>query len=277
VVVRNEIIEKNKSFFFFIGFVATKLRYIPFPRILILSNIVALIAYSLGYIFWLIACQFYADSPNPGKHWYSFAQFKNQHRIAALLGIIAMVCCVTSLFIPNFLITGSWLFAISNCISSISEYHKLKASYMHDEDYSHSQQECFFHFSIAIASLTLMMAMISTLSILYPTYSLSLYVVSIFSENVLSTTACYYWLEYTFGNHKPDNKKETFDYESESNILQKMMGHKEKPKQPPINSCSPKIDRSRTSSLTNPNTFFGKDNINTIIPTPSQELRPRGC
>ncbi|WED44135.1 hypothetical protein [Legionella cardiaca] len=200
-----ERLDHASSFFFFLGFVVSQLQHSPFALLAALANIGALFCYSIGYGLWLCACQMYPNYPCQTDRWYGFTEIKNQHRVAAATGAIAMLCCVAGIFIPPFLVAASWLFFISNFIWSIAEYHKQRVSKM---DSNHSPiQESYIQYTILSTLMTLAPAVSATISLFFPPATLLAFVISSTLVLSLGSIALYCWLDHTLVANENDSKE----------------------------------------------------------------------
>lgn len=119
---RSPILIKISNYSFGFGLFVSALSRIPF-----LSEILALpllISWLIGYSTWYIGTILYGkDHRRKEDSWYGFAQFRQQHQTAALLGTIATVLCF---IVPTLIIPTAWLFTISNIFWAIGEHHKKK-------------------------------------------------------------------------------------------------------------------------------------------------------
>ncbi|WP_156812509.1 hypothetical protein [Legionella tunisiensis] len=89
-----------------------------------LSNLGSLFLYTIAYCLWFFASRMYPDYPRKAQSWYGFTEFKNQHIIAVVLGVTAIISCLAALSMPLAIIPATWLFASSNGVWCTSEYHK---------------------------------------------------------------------------------------------------------------------------------------------------------
>ncbi len=198
--------EQAQNLFFVAGFTAAQLRSIPFLLIGFLANIGALFFYSVAYSLWLISSHLYPDYPGLSKYWYGFAEFKHQHRAAALLGLVSMIFFLTALWVPLMIIPGVWFVVASNSIWSISEYHKMKNPPDFDKSFSTKQQQAFLHFTIALTLVTLVVAIATTAIIFFPPATLSIFTIATIAEIGTGLVALERWIAFKFTNYLPDNK-----------------------------------------------------------------------
>ncbi|CEK10895.1 hypothetical protein [Legionella hackeliae] len=194
-----ERLDTASGVFFFLGFVVSQLQYSPFVLLAALANLGTLFFYSIGYGLWLIASQLYPEYPRKQDCWYGFIEVKNQHRIAATLGTIAMLCCIAGIFLPVCLITAGWLFFASNLIWCIAEYHKQKIHPTHS-----NAQSAYMKYAILSTLLALIPAAAATISMFFPPAALCAFIVSTSLGFSLGALSFYCWLEYTLDiNEQP--------------------------------------------------------------------------
>src|SRR3990167_7756953 len=168
-----------------------KLRLLPIPILSSVSNLLSTTCYLLGYIFWFIACHFYLDHPAQKETWYGFAELKNQHRITAALGFIGIVLCLVSLIFPAFLLPGVSLFAISNVMWSIAEYHK-RQNPPQDPSYSPLRQNNYLRYAVLSTLVSMITVASLAFTLIFPSIGAALFAFSF--VGVLLTIAAFYFL-----------------------------------------------------------------------------------
>ncbi|WP_347251948.1 hypothetical protein [Legionella sp.] len=196
-------LDRASSTFFFFGFAISQLRFAPFI-IAAFAKISSLFLYLVAYVLWLVACQLYPDHPRLKKEWYGFAQFKNQHRIAAALGTIAVLCSILTFFFPIIAVPASWLFAISNGFWLISEYHK-KQNPICEENYSSERQQVYLIYALLVTTMAIVTAIATTLITFYPIVTTATILLASLFSLCIGAAAFKYWAEYTFLDYKADN------------------------------------------------------------------------
>lgn len=207
-----ERLDTASGVFFFLGFVVSQLQHSPFVFVAALSNLAALFFYSIGYSLWLAACQLYPNYPRQKDHWYGFIEVKNQHRIAAILGAIAIGCCVAGIFITALLVPASWLFFASNLIWCIAEYHK------HQLLQNSSQAEiAYMQYTVISTIMTLVPAIGATISLFFPPAALLTFIISTTLGVTLGSLSLYCWLEYTLDR---EDKSDAESYQILTNSLE---------------------------------------------------------
>lgn len=209
-------LDKASSIFFLIGFVVSKLQHAPFAILSMLSNLGTLFFYSIGYTLWLVACQMYPDQPAKKQFWYGFAQFKNQHRVSAVLGAVAIVCCVIAISFPIALVPANWLFVLSNCIWCIAEYHKKQNPPTDNQNYSSSQQSAYLRYAIVSTTMLLLTAIATTIATLFPPLAIFVFAASTLLGISLGAVAFYCWVDCTLNDHKPDYQSNSYTMLSET-------------------------------------------------------------
>lgn len=195
-------ISKASSYFFLLGFIASKIQYLPLAFISSIINLVALGFYFAAYGLWFISSHFQPSQKEKNNEWYGFAQFKEQYLYAATIGLIASTISMMAFFFPVLLPPAAWLFFCSNMVWSIGEYHKLNNPPETDENYSHSYQKSSLSYSITMTAITLTTAISATLIFLFPPITISVIIASTITCMGLGILAAEYWLDYTFGDHK---------------------------------------------------------------------------
>lgn len=157
----------------------------------------------MGYGVWFISSHFHPEHTYNEEEWYGFAQFKEQHLFAAILGLIATVLSIAGFFAPVLLLPAAWLFVASNLMWATSEYHKLNNPHPKDENYSHSYQEAYSSYATTLAAISVATALSATLIFLFPPLTIPILVVSAITIAGLSILVAEIWLNYTCDNHPP--------------------------------------------------------------------------
>lgn len=195
-------LDKLSSYLFAIGLVTGKLKSLPFWVLQSILNVVSLIAYLVGYVTWFIASLFYPDHPRKRDSWYGFTEFKQQFQLSALLGTVATIMCFIN---PVLIIPAAWIYALSNSLWSIAEYHKRENPNRSDPLYSTAKQNYYFKYTLHITIISTITAAASTLALIFPPAS--------FVILAASTTLCicsaiagfYNWYKCMFGQFTPDS------------------------------------------------------------------------
>ena len=178
---------------FLIGFIATKLRLIPIPFLSTILGFISSICYLIGYALWLIACHFYPDQAPKKEAWYGFSQIKNQHRITAVLGFVGIALCLLSFAFPALLLPGAAIFAISNIVWSIAEYHK-RQNPPNDASYSPARQNYYVSYAILSTLVSVISAAALALTIICPPAGVAALFISSLLGFVLTVAAFYFLL-----------------------------------------------------------------------------------
>lgn len=98
--------------------------------------------------------------------WYSFAKFKEQYEISALIGIIAAILLLT---IPALVVPISWLFFLSNVFWSIATHHENNVHRINDDkNFSPDVETAYSDLTVAITLLSLNAALWVTLLLIFP-------------------------------------------------------------------------------------------------------------
>lgn len=204
-------IDKTSGVFFTAGFFLSKISHLPLHFLSTVFNLIALLLYLVGYLTWLVASFFHPETQARQEKWYGFTEFKKQYFISAGIGTVATLLAVaTTLFLSALLIPGLWLYLISNVFWVLAEYHKLKNPHEFDEDYSHTKQRSYFSYSLCATGISLVIALSTTLNILFP--PLSFFVVPFFfvlGIGLSIATLCF-WIDHKFGNHTPRTEQVSY-------------------------------------------------------------------
>lgn len=209
-------IDKTSGAFFTLGFFLSKLSHLPLHFLSTAFNLLSLLLYFIGYLTWLLASTLHPDSHPRQEKWYGFTQFKKQHSLSAVIGTMATCLAVASLFLHPLLIPCLWLYLISNAIWSIAEYHKYKQPPAFDENYSHTKQKSYFSYTGCATTVSLFVALSTTLNILFP--ALAFFVVPFFLvlSVGLALAAVAFWADHQFGKHQPTHQHSSYEILRES-------------------------------------------------------------
>ncbi|KTD20801.1 Uncharacterised protein [Legionella lansingensis] len=250
-------LDTASSAFFSLGFVVAQLRYSPFSLLSALSNIGALFFYSIGYGLWLLACQLYPNYPRQKDHWYGFAEVKDQHIIAAVIGAAAIACCIVGILVPAALVPASWLFFLSNAVWCIAEYHKQKNPPKDDDEYSGTKQSAYVRCACVSTLMTLTPAIAATISLFFPPAALIAFIASTTLGGCLGSVAIYCWVEYNFNSTDIPHKEsyevftETLGSPRKSDELQHVSQSPKNEKHTSLWTKPPTISPEKSSSELN--------------------------
>lgn len=190
--------------FSIIGFITFKLKSIP---VLIVSYVltgIALTAFLLGYLTWFIAARFYPDHLRKDEAWYGFTQFKDQFQLAALIGIIATIATIACFVYPALIIPAAWLYAVSNTLWCIAEYHKKNNPPFYEEDFSTKKQIDYFRYALLLTMISFIGALTASLVWCIPSVMpLTINISSLLCLD-LSVAAFYYWRKVNFMTYDAD-------------------------------------------------------------------------
>ncbi|MDI1351844.1 MAG: hypothetical protein PSV35_03600 [bacterium] len=195
-------LEKVSGYLFFAGAIVAKIRYLPLTIVSSIVTLASLALYLAAYASWFFASHFYPEHKKHAHEWYGFAQFKEQHILAAALGIVATALSIAGIFLPVLLIPAAWLFLASNVVWTISEYHKLNNPHPQDQDYSPTYQNSYVSYAIAMTSLALVAALSTTLIFIFPLFTIPLIVLTTVFTIGLGVLAAESLLDCNFGDHK---------------------------------------------------------------------------
>lgn len=204
------LLNKASGFFFFAGFVTTKVLFLPIAITPAIANVISLLFNSIGYAIWYLASHFYPEQKLKKNDWYSFAQSKEQHTFAAMLGLLATILSFAALSNPILFIPVAWLFLGSNLMWTLGEYHKLKNP-PEDENYSSSYQNVYLAYALTITGITLIAAINTTLLILFPPLAMPILIATTIIMTGLSAVALELWLDYTCNSYPPKPKNNSYN------------------------------------------------------------------
>lgn len=197
-------LDKTSSIAFLLGLIASRIQVILNATLLPYANILSLSFYLIGYISWFALNYFFPNKTKPTTEWSAFAQFKVQHILAAMIGIIATAFSFAAITIPILLIPAGWLFLCSNMFWSIGEYNKYKIP-PENSPVSASYQENYLKFAVTMTAMSLVSALALTLSFIFPPLGLSILVTTAVINIGLGFMVLEYWLKCTF-EKKSDEK-----------------------------------------------------------------------
>jgi len=199
----SRILNTISSYSFGFGLFASTLRRIPFLSEIL--TIPLLISWLIGYSTWYIGTSFYGkDHQRKEDSWYGFAEFRQQHQTAALLGTIATILCF---IVPTLIIPTAWLFTISNIFWAIGEHHKKNMPNTNDPKYSTPKQKIYCHLSLLVTTISFITAASTTVVFFIPIIA-PILVPIIAAVQAILTVALFCFLgKYLARNFKPDIPK----------------------------------------------------------------------
>ena len=179
-----------------LGFITTRLKSIPILAIASKMNFVSITAYLIGYAAWYVASLLYPNHPKSQRNWYDFSSYKYQYQAAALLGAIATILCITA---PASTLIAAWIYAWSNLIWAVGEYHKNKfQTLQNDEDFSREKQALYFRFTVLVASGSTIAAILSTMTNVMPETIFFINPIASIVGGVFMAASLYYWGKTAF-------------------------------------------------------------------------------
>ena len=203
-------LEKSSGFFFFAGFMLSKLQYLPFPIVSAVFRFLSLGLYFGGYSSWFAASLMQPGQKQPKDKWYAFAKLKEQFLFSSLVGFIATALSVAAVFVPVLFPPAAWLFFLGNVIWAIGELHKLKHPPAHKEDFSHTRQKAYLSYAITTTAISLVTALAATLMVVFPPATLTITIFSLLICVGLGALALECWLNSNFGKHEPLKKADSY-------------------------------------------------------------------
>ena len=192
---------------FLIGFIATKLRLLPLPFVADFLSVFASGCYLIGYALWLMACHFHPTYQPKKESWYGFTHFKNQNRIAAGLGFVAVALALTAFAFPTLVLPGACVFAISNVVWCVAEYHK-RQNPPADPAYKPERQNYYLSYAILSTMVSLIAAACLALTFIFPPIGAAAFFISTLIGISLTIAAFYFLLSTPATNdQEEDNTK----------------------------------------------------------------------
>lgn len=192
------------GFFFFFGFIVSKLQYLPFSPVSALLPFISLALYLGGYTAWFSANLLESGSKKfSPKEWQYFIQTKIHFMIASLIGIIATGLSLAAVFVPVIFPPAAWIFFLGNLFWIAGEYYKLKNPHQ-EKNFCLKQQEAKFNYAITTATMALITALAATLIFLFPPLIVPITVFSVLLSIGLGILAFEFFLKASF----PPNKSE---------------------------------------------------------------------
>lgn len=195
------LLRQVRGVIFFIGFVLSKIKYIPYIFISPYFHLVSLIFYLTGHLLSYIGSHIEPEHSRKEDSWYGFLPFREQYRVAATIGIIATLLSIASYYVPFLIVLASWLFLTGNTIKSIGEYHKLNSPPTADKHFSFSRQNSFFLHSTCNCLTSTVSAISTTLVFLFPAASLSIMGFATLITLSIGAASLEHWLDCHFGEH----------------------------------------------------------------------------
>lgn len=174
------------------------------PQVSIIFNILSLVLGFFGHITWYMATFLYPSHKPDTSKWYGFSEIKEQHKMAAILGIAASIMGVLAIAFPIMLIPSGWCFLAGNVYWVISEYHKLSNPPKDDPAFNEKKQTDYLYYALLTATIAFISALSITLSfILPPAGATILLTCSTLLGISLGVLAFEYWLASSFGHDTP--------------------------------------------------------------------------
>lgn len=188
---------------FIIGFAASKFKDIPISLVSLIMTVISLLAYLVGYLLWFVATLLYPDHPRKHQFWYGFAQFKQQYQLASLLGALACIICLTCP--PLFIVPACWMFAVSNMLWTIAEYHKFQHPPTDNPNYSSERQAVYLRYVMLMTAVCILSTICITIVMICPALVFLAFIVPMTIGNLLTLAAFHYCGQCIFNDFKPDH------------------------------------------------------------------------
>jgi hypothetical protein len=214
---------------FFGGAALIKIQLALPPPFSVIINSIALGLYSIGYVLWLIESLLLPKRTHSNEAWHAVNAFKKQFTAASIIGLIATMCGIASIFFPLLIIPTCWIFMLSNACWVIGEYQKTASPPKDDPAYQHQKQLAYYQYVQVIAIISLTTAIITTVSFFFPPFIWAAVIVA----PILSLLALKTWFDAHLVNYAPKSpQKHESSYESMNHLVQLA------PKPTPTENCA---------------------------------------
>lgn len=198
-------LDRTSGFFFFSGFMLSKLQYVPFALVAGTFRFLSLGFYLVGYGLWFASNYLRPGHQQHHNEWYGFAKMKEQFILSSAIGFIATALSVAAVFLPVLFPPAAWLFVLGNVVWAIGEYHKLKNPPKDDDDFSTSRQKAYLAYTVTTTGISLITAVSATLMILFPPVAIPITIFSLLLCTGLGFLSFEFWLNSSYGAHKADS------------------------------------------------------------------------
>lgn len=203
-------LDSISGYLFLTGAISARLKSIPIFLVAAIFNLSSVFAYLIGYVLWYVAAFLYPDHPRQRDSWYGFAQFKEQYQMAALLGTMATIGTILCLISPTLIVPTAWLYALSNLIWSIGEYHKKENPPLDNEEYSSVKQALYFRYTLTVAMNSVLAAISATAIFLLPSATFIIVTTATVIGFGIAIASAYYLGKFYLGNHPPEKIPHTY-------------------------------------------------------------------
>ncbi|MBN9230239.1 MAG: hypothetical protein BGO90_08990 [Legionella sp. 40-6] len=197
-----KILDRTSGFFFFLGFIISKLQYIPLVNIATIFRFLGLGVLLTGYGFSFTAHLHLGDHEPLRAKWYGFAKMKIQFILSSVIGFAATCVNVGAIFLPALFPPAAWLLMVGNLFWSIGEYHKFKNPSPQQDDFCPHYQEHYFLYSTLTTTISFVTALAATLIFLLPIYTIPIMVSSVLVCCGLGIFAAENWIIANFSPSK---------------------------------------------------------------------------
>lgn len=204
-MVNAQKLDKMSGFFFFSAFMLSKLQYLPFALVAGTFRFLSLGFYLTGYGLWFASNYLRPGHQQHHNEWYGFAKMKEQFILSSAIGFIATALSVAAVFFPVLFPPAAWLFVLGNVVWAIGEYHKLKNPPKDDDNFSTPRQKAYLAYTVTTTGISLIAAVSATLMILFPPAIVPITIFSLLLCTGLGFLSFEFWLNSSFGAHKPDS------------------------------------------------------------------------
>lgn len=120
---------------------------------------------------------------------------------SSFIGLGATILSVAAVFIPALFPPAAWLFFLGNLVWTVGEYHKLRNPL--DKNASYSKQSAYCGYATTSSAISFVTAISATLIFIFPPMAIPITIFSLIVCVGLGALAFEFWLNSSFGDHKP--------------------------------------------------------------------------
>ena len=202
-IMRLPTLPEISSYAFTVNLFLSNLMRIPVlgPILRIPVGILWLIGYGAWYTGSLIEGK---PHPHQTDGWYTFAEFKLQNEISALIGTVATILLLVA---PVLTIPIAWLFLLSNVFWALGAYNESNVLHTDDDDYSTDKQTIYSYLTFAVTALSFITAIGPTITLLFPLAAPVIFPLIIGIGLTLACISAGIAIKLYFGTYETDKAK----------------------------------------------------------------------
>ncbi|MDP3558779.1 MAG: hypothetical protein Q8R79_00315 [Legionellaceae bacterium] len=155
--------DKGSGVLFFAGVFFSRITvFISAPFIGQILGTLGMGLYSIAYLLWITASLLHPKISPQKTLWFNTISYPRQFILAAVIGLAAAGVAITAIFFPIAALPAYWLFAISNAIWCVGEYHKKQFPPSFDPSYQAEKQNRYLQYAAIVSAISLFTALIFT-------------------------------------------------------------------------------------------------------------------